>query len=287
MDTTTTNLYQKIKEETFFKVSASGNDFIVLLNLDGKVSPEEGKVLAQRLCRPKFSVSADGFIMIERPVNPQAQVAWKFFNADGSVAEMCGNGARSCARLLAELKLVPSFFYLETLAGLIFCEVKGDRVKVALGPPKDLNLRLVLKTEYDLYLAHFVNTGVPHAVLFWEDIESAPVEKIGPLIRYHESFKPAGTNVNFVEVVKDQDRAYLKVRTYERGVEGETLACGTGASASAYVSVKLGLLSFPVQVLTRGGEVLIIDYDSEKETLYLEGEARLIGKFQIFQDALK
>ncbi len=287
MDATTTQLYQRIKEETFFKVSASGNDFIVLLNLDGKVSHEEGKILARRLCRPKFSVSADGFILIERPENPMAQVAWRFYNADGSVAEMCGNGARSCARLLAALNLVPNPFYLETLAGLIFCEVRGDRVKVALGTPRDLNLRLVLKTEHDLYLAHFVNTGVPHAILFWEDIESAPVEKIGPVIRYHESFKPAGTNVNFVEVVKDQDRVFLKVRTYERGVEGETLACGTGASASAYVSFKLGLVSFPVQVLTRGGEELIIDYDSERETLYLEGEARLIGKFQIFEDALR
>lgn len=287
MDLELNTLYSKLKEDSFFKVCAGGNDFIVYLDFEGKISPEEGKLLAQRLCRSKFSVSADGFIIIERANNPHAQVAWRFYNSDGSLAEMCGNGARAVARLLHYLNLVSNPFYLETLAGLIFCEVKGERVKVALGRPRDLKLNLALKTDYDLYLVHFVNTGVPHAVLFWEDIESAPVEKIGPLIRYHEAFKPGGTNVNFVELVKDLEGSYLKVRTYERGVEGETLACGTGASASAYVSYQLGLLSFPVKVHTRGGEILIIDFDSEKEILFLEGETRLLFKFQILEEALK
>ncbi|MEZ0343283.1 MAG: diaminopimelate epimerase [Caldimicrobium sp.] len=287
MDTETNTLYQKIKNENFFKVCASGNDFIVLLNIEKKVTPEEGVILAKKLCRPKFSISADGFIMVEAPTNPQAQVAWRFYNADGSMAEMCGNGARACARLIYNLNLVPQSFYLETFAGLIFCEVKGERVKVALGKPRDLNLNLTLKTDHDIYLAHFVNTGVPHVVLFWEDVDTAPVEKIGPIIRYHDEFKPAGTNVNFVEVFKEEKKTYLKVRTYERGVEGETLACGTGASASAYIASSLGLINFPVEVHTKGGEVLTIDFDEEKEILFLEGEARLIGKFQIFEDALK
>lgn len=287
MDTDTNTLYRKIKEENFFKVCASGNDFIVLLNLEKRVTPEEGKVLSQKLCRSKFSLSADGFIMVETPNNSQAHVAWRFYNSDGSVAEMCGNGARACAKLLYKLNLVPQSFYLETLAGLIFCEVKGDRVKVALGKPRDLNLNLALKTDHDIYLVHFVNSGVPHVVLFWEDIETAPVEKIAPKIRYHEMFKPAGTNVNFVEIFRKDGKTYLKVRTYERGVEGETLACGTGASASAYIASKLGLINFPVEVHTKGGEVLTIEYNPEREILFLEGEALLIGKIQIFEDALK
>ncbi len=287
MNSETDTLFQKLKDKTLYKVCASGNDFIILLNLEREISPEEGSLLAKRLCRQKFSVSADGFIMVEPPKNPLASVSWCFFNADGSVAEMCGNGARSCARLLYELKLVPSSFYLETLAGLIHCEIKGGRVKVALGRPKDLKLNFILKTERDIYLVHFVNTGVPHLVLFWEDIEEAPVEKLGPILRFHEFFKPAGTNVNFVGILRENDKNFLKVRTYERGVEAETLACGTGASASAYVAAKLGLVNFPVKVLTRGGETLIIDLDPESETLYLEGEARLVFRFQIFEDALK
>jgi diaminopimelate epimerase len=287
MDTEIKTFYQKLKEDFFFKVCASGNDFIIYLNFNGKISPEEGVILAKKLCRSKFSVSADGFILIEKSENPMAHVAWRFYNSDGSIAEMCGNGARACARLLYTLGLVPETFYLETLAGLIHCEIKDKRVKVALGKPKDLELNITLKTEYDIFLAHFVNTGVPHVVLFWEDIESAPVEKIGPIIRFHEKFKPAGTNVNFVEVVRGEKETFIKVRTYERGVEAETLACGTGASAAAYISSKLGLLSLPVNVHTRSGEILTIDYDEEKETLYLEGEALSLFKFQIFEDALK
>jgi len=286
MDTDTHTLYQKIKEETLYKVSASGNDFIVLLNFDQKFSLEEGKVLAQRLSRPKFSVSADGFIMLENPTHPKAKVKWNFYNADGSLAEMCGNGARAVSRLLAELKLVESPFYLETLAGLIRAEIKGKRVKISLGRPTELKLNLTLKTDYDLYLVHFVNTGVPHAVLFWENLEEAPVEKLGPLIRYHEAFKPRGTNVNFVQPSEKDKRKRLLVRTFERGVEGETLACGTGATASAYISYKLGLVDFPVEVLTRGGEVLTIDFDSEEEVLFLEGDTSYVFKFHIFEDAL-
>jgi len=278
-------LYEKLKDKTFYKVSASGNDFIILLNFDNSISLEEGRVLAQRLCRPKFSVSADGFILLENPDDSKAQVKWIFFNSDGSLAEMCGNGARAVGRLLSELKLLYPSFFLETLAGLIHIEVKGKRVKVSLGKARDLKLNLTLKSDYDLYLIHFVNTGVPHAVIFWEEVDFAPVEKIGPLIRYHEAFKPSGTNVNFVEIVNTGEKSFLKIRTYERGVEGETLACGTGATASAYITYKLGLMQFPIEVLTRGGEILIIDMDKD-ETLYLEGDTKYLFEFKIFEDAL-
>jgi diaminopimelate epimerase (EC 5.1.1.7) len=226
MDENLDHLFQKIKDQTFYKLSASGNDFIIFLNFEGKITLEEGKILAKKLCRPKFSISADGLILLEKPSISSASFSWKFFNSDGSEAEMCGNGARCVARLVEDLGLFKSPFYFETKAGLIYAEVKGERVKVALTSPIDLKLNLVIRTDYDWFMAHFVNTGVPHVVIFWDDIESAPVEKIGPKIRYHEIFKPAGTNVNFVELVEG-DKKYLKIRTYERGVEAETLACGT------------------------------------------------------------
>ncbi|MCS7199376.1 MAG: diaminopimelate epimerase [Caldimicrobium sp.] len=280
-------LWNKIKDDHFYKVSASGNDFIVYLNLEEKITLSEGKYLAQKLCRPKFSLSADGFILIEPAKRREAHVAWRFYNADGSSAEMCGNGARAVARLLNYLGLVPNPFYLETLAGIIYAEVIGNRVKITLSNPKDLALNLTIRTDYDWYLAHFVNTGVPHVVLFWDKVEEAPVDKIGPKIRYHEDFKPAGTNVNFAEIFTQDGEKMLKVRTYERGVEGETLACGTGASACAYIAYKLDLLKPPIKVLTKGGEILEIDIDQEREIIYLEGETLLLCKMHVFEDAFK
>jgi len=279
------NLFSKLKDKTLYKLSASGNDFIFLLNLDKEIDADvEGPSLAKALCRPKFSVSADGFILVEKASSPEAQFSWRFFNSDGSEAEMCGNGARCFARLLFELGLCDKTLSFETKAGLIKAEVKGKRVKVKLTTPKDLKLNLAVKTEHDIYLAHFVNTGVPHLVLFWEDVSQAPVEKLGRTLRYHEMFAPAGTNVNFVELGEEDGKRYLKVRTYERGIEAETLACGTGASASAYVALKLGLIEGEVPVLTKGGEWLTIAL--EGEDLFLEGDTKFLFSFQIFEDAL-
>jgi len=278
-------LISKLKDKIFYKLSASGNDFIFLLNLDREIDADtEGPTLAKALCRPKFSVSADGFILVEKASSPEANFSWRFFNSDGSEAEMCGNGARCFARLLYELGLCDKIMSFQTKAGIIKAEVKGKRVKVKLTTPKDLKLNLAVKTEHDIYLAHFVNTGVPHLVLFWEDVSQAPVEKLGGILRYHEMFAPAGTNVNFVELCKDEGQSYLKVRTYERGVEAETLACGTGASASAYIALKLGLISGEVPVLTKGGEWLIITL--EGNDLFLEGDTRYLFSFKIFEDAL-
>jgi diaminopimelate epimerase len=285
MDENLDHLFQKIKDQTFYKLSASGNDFIIFLNFEGKITLEEGKILAKKLCRPKFSISADGLILLEKPSISSASFSWKFFNSDGSEAEMCGNGARCVARLVEDLGLFKSPFYFETKAGLIYAEVKGERVKVALTSPIDLKLNLVIRTDYDWFMAHFVNTGVPHVVIFWDNIESAPVEKIGPKIRYHEIFKPAGTNVNFVELVEG-DKKYLKIRTYERGVEAETLACGTGASASAYVSYKLGLVDKKVDLLTKSGEILTVYIEDEGNKIYLEGDTRFVFEGRIKKEAI-
>jgi diaminopimelate epimerase len=285
MDENLDHLFQKIKDQTFYKLSASGNDFIIFLNFEGKITLEEGKILAKKLCRPKFSISADGLILLEKPSISSASFSWKFFNSDGSEAEMCGNGARCVARLVEDLGLFKSPFYFETKAGLIYAEVKGERVKVALTSPIDLKLNLVIRTDYDWFMAHFVNTGVPHVVIFWDNIESAPVEKIGPKIRYHEIFKPAGTNVNFVELVEG-DKKYLKIRTYERGVEAETLACGTGASASAYVSYKLGLVDKKVDLLTKSGEILTVYIEDEENKIYLEGDTRFVFEGRIKKEAI-
>jgi len=191
------------------------------------------------------------------------------------------------SRLVTELGLFESPFYFETKAGLIYAEVKGKKVKVALTSPKDLKLNKVLRTDYDWFLIHFVNTGVPHVVLFWEDIENAPVEKLGSKIRFHEEFLPEGTNVNFVSVQSDNT---LRIRTYERGVEAETLACGTGSCAAAYISYVLGLVKSPVKVLTQGGEELTVYIDKSGNSevkLYLEGLTIFAYSGTLKEDALK
>ncbi len=283
----TDTLIQKFIGLEFFKLCASGNDFIVIFNFDGKISPEEGSFLARKLCRNKFSVSADGLILLEKAHSEKASFAWRFFNSDGGEAEMCGNGARCVSRLVVEKGLFKSPFYFETKAGLIYSEVKGKRVKVALTDPKDLHLNFVIRTEYEWFMAHFVNTGVPHVVIFWENLDNLPIEEIAPEIRYHEMFAPAGTNVNFVSIVRDGPRAYLRIRTYERGVEAETLACGTGSAAAAYISYKLGLLSSPIEVLTKGGEILKVYIEGREEKLFLEGDTLFVFEGKIKEDALK
>ncbi len=278
---------KKFENLTFYKLSASGNDFIVILNFDEKINFSEAKFLAQKLCRSKFSVSADGLILLETPRSSEASFSWKFFNADGSEAEMCGNGARCVARLVTELGLFKSPFYFETKSGLVWAKVKNSQVKIALTSPKDLTLNLEIETSLGKYKAHFVNTGVPHVVIFLDKVglENLPVEKLAPEIRFHERFKPSGTNVNFVAVLQDD---FIKVRTYERGVEAETLACGTGVSASAYIAYKLGLVKDPeVKVLTKGGEILKVYIDLKENNLYLEGETLFIFEGKIKIDALR
>ncbi len=270
-----------MREIFFVKMQASGNDFILIKNFDGRIPPSEGPELARRLCRRRVSVGADGLILIEPPKNPRNAFSWRFFNADGSEAEMCGNGGRCAARFAVEEGISGPRLTFETLAGEIRAEVYGQRVKVELTPPRDLRLDLALSLSGESLRVHFVNTGVPHAVVLVEDLEGVAVEELGRKIRFHESFAPAGANVNFVKVLPGGG---LSVRTYERGVEGETLACGTGASAAAYVAVKLGLVSPPVSVRTRGGEVLRVYL--EEERIFLEGETRRIYRAFLHPEAL-
>ncbi|OAQ21501.1 diaminopimelate epimerase [Thermosulfurimonas dismutans] len=265
----------------FLKMQASGNDFILINNFAGRIAAHEGPELAWKLCRRRLSVGADGLILIEPPKKVGNAFAWRFYNADGSEAEMCGNGGRCAARFAVEEGLAKSPLVFETLAGEIRAEVSGSRVKVELTTPKDLKLGLELPLEEKSLEAHFVNTGVPHTVILVEDLEGVPVRELGRKIRYHEMFLPAGTNVNFVKV---EPEGRLSIRTYERGVEDETLACGTGASAAALIAERLGLVRSPVPVKTRGGEVLIIHLEGERVSL--EGEARKIYRGYLYPEAL-
>ncbi|MGQ9744424.1 MAG: diaminopimelate decarboxylase [Dissulfurimicrobium sp.] len=257
----------------FKKMHGSGNDFILIDNRTSLINGEKASELARCLCRRKFSAGADGLILIEH--SEIADFKWRFFNADGSEAEMCGNGGRCAARFAVIAGIAGPKLSFETKTGLIHAEVNGTMVKLELPPPSGMELDILLNMEGRDIVAHFINTGVPHTIVFEDDLERCDVTGIGRIIRFHEYFKPAGTNVNFIKVVGRD----VLIRTYERGVEGETLACGTGAVAGAIIaSVKAGLSS-PVWMKTRGGEILKVYFDLSDgvaKQVFLEGEAVLV-----------
>lgn len=260
----------------FSKLQGSGNDFVLIDNRDGKVYKfieKKGlrlKDFVVKVCALHTGVGADGLILIEEPEDPSNHFKWQFFNSDGSVAEMCGNGSRCAVRFAYEMGIVGEEVRFETLAGVIKAWVLegGKRVKVQLTKPHGYR-EVSLEVDGKLIKGSFINTGVPHFVAVVENLKELDVVKLGRAIRFHKEFEPKGTNVNFIE--KLSERA-IAIRTYERGVEGETLACGTGATASAIVAYTKGLVrEKPVEVHTKGGEVLRIDFDQEVKEVFLEG----------------
>jgi len=255
----------------FSKLSGSGNDFILVDNRDGRIPQEKLSSTARALCRRKFSVGADGFIALEDA--EKADFRWRFYNADGSSAEMCGNGGRCAARFAAARGIAGERLCFETLAGVIRAEVRGSRVKLQLPPPGALDPDREIPLEGGAVRASCLNTGVPHAVIRVDDLEAVDVDGLGRRIRLHPAFAPAGTNVDFIHRLEG---ARIAMRTYERGVEGETLACGTGAVAAACIASHAWSLASPVDVLTRGGEVLTVHFTPAPEAggfrdLFLEG----------------
>jgi diaminopimelate epimerase len=267
-------------ELEFSKMSASGNDFIVIDNRDGKVNErfQDLNEFVKKICRMHHSVGADGVILIEN--SAEYDFRWRFFNADGSEAEMCGNGGRCAARFAYLNGIAKQRMAFETVAGIIKAEVHGPKVKLQLTKPVDLKLDYSVCLEDKEVFVSSVNTGVPHAVLLVSDIDHVPVEDLGRMIRHHKIFGEKGTNVNFVEIV---DKKNVKVRTYERGVEGETYACGTGSVASAVILTEKSLVKNPVNIHTRGGEVLKIYIDGD---VYLEGNAKIIYVGNLHEEAL-
>jgi len=269
----------------FVKMTGCGNDFIIIDNRKKILDADKLGDLVQKVCAHKVSAGADGLILIEP--SEKVNFKWRFFNSDGSVGEMCGNGARCAARFAVLKGIAPAKMAFETLAGIIEAEVAGRQIKVLMPAPTGLKLGIDVPIDGRTHPMHFLNTGVPHAVEFVEDAASVAVKDLGRKVRFHAQFQPAGTNANFVRVV---DRKHIKVRTYERGVEDETLACGTGAVASALIAAKKGLVDSPVEVQTSGGEILNIYFQPKGEgfdRVFLEGDARLVYEGELWDEAYK
>ena len=268
----------------FWKMSGSGNDFIIIDNRDGKVPESEMGRLVERACRRRESVGADGLIFVTK--SDQYDFAWRYFNADGGEVEMCGNGSRCVARFAFSKGIAGDKMTFETLAGPISAEVRDRTVKVLMPQPSNLQLDLDLIKEPSWVTVDSINTGVPHVVLQVEDLEGHPVVDEGRMLRYHALFSPQGTNANFIRV---QGPDFIEIRTYERGVEDETLACGTGAMASVLVSSVRGMVTSPVRVKTSGGEELIIHFEKEDrgfKRVWLEGSTTLVYQAHLHEEAL-
>ena len=269
----------------FVKMTGCGNDFIIIDNRKRILEADKLGDFVRKVCAPKLSAGADGMVLIEP--SKKANFKWRFFNSDGSVGEMCGNAARCVARFAVLKGIAPPKMAFETLAGIIEAEVAGRQIKVLMVPPTGLKLDLDVPIDGQALQMHFVNTGVPHVVRFVDNAASVSVKDLGKKIRFHSQFQPAGTNADFVEVL---DRKNIKCRTYERGVEDETLACGTGAVASALIAAKKGLVDSPVEVQTSGGEILKIYFQPKGEgfeRVFLEGDARVVYEGELWEEAYK
>ncbi len=242
----------------FTKMNGAGNDFVLLEDRAGKMKLDRRQIA--RICDRHAGVGADGLIVLRPCASGRADWAWDFYNNDGGNAEMCGNGARCFARFAQRLTGAQSGLTFETRAGIITASFQGQRVTVSLTPPRDLRLNQTIDLRGGTTAVHSVDTGVPHAVMYVPDADQAMVQSLGAEVRGHAHFGPRGTNVNFVQLGGGNA---IRVRTYERGVEGETLACGTGVTASALISAELHGLTLPVRVQVRGGDVLEVSFEKQ------------------------
>ncbi|MFH1836961.1 MAG: diaminopimelate epimerase [Candidatus Omnitrophota bacterium] len=258
----------------FTKAVASGNDFIVIDNMNGELDARDidYSEIAKELCPRRLSIGADGLLVLER--SRKADLRMRTINPDGSEVDMCGNGAR-CAALYASIRNMWEDLTIETGAGIISAEIKGKNVKLKMSDPKDLRMDISLGVGQSLMTVHYINTGVPHAVHLVNDIETYDVEGMGRKIRQHNIFSPEGTNADFAGKRAD---GKMMVRTYERGVEEETLACGTGTVATAIIMGLLDQAQSPVSLLTKSGEILKVYFQisgKKIDNVYLEGEANI------------
>ncbi|MBK1882963.1 diaminopimelate epimerase [Luteolibacter pohnpeiensis] len=240
----------------FYKMNGAGNDFIVIDNRDLSNNLDTDTIAA--LCDRHRGIGADGLLAVE-PAENGADYKFRYYNADGGEAEMCGNGARCFGRFTSHLtEEMPEKVSFETIAGTLDAVMIGDDVRIAMSTPKDLQLNLPISIDDLDAKMHFINTGVPHVVSFVESLDELDVFNHGRDIRQHSHFAPAGTNANFAKVLAPD---HIAIRTYERGVEDETLACGTGMVACALVHHLLTGAPSPIKVDVEGGDTLEIGFE--------------------------
>jgi diaminopimelate epimerase len=238
----------------FTKMNGAGNDFVMIDNRAGEVRLQPEQIV--RICDRHRGIGADGILLLENGSNG-ADFRMRYYNRDGGEAEMCGNGARCFARFANKVAGAPEKVSFQTPAGLIRGELHGESVTLQMSEPKDLRLGLEIVANGAKENVHFINSGVPHVVVPVGKVEDVDVRKRGKALRRHERFSPAGANVNFIEKASAQK---ILLRTYERGVEDETLACGTGVVASALIFAATEKVDGPISVTVRSGSELRVGF---------------------------
>jgi len=260
----------------FQKYSGSGNDFILMDFRDGAKAPSPKSIRA--MCARRTGIGADGLILLKKEMNLDFKMV--YFNSDGYEADMCGNGGR-CIALFAYKNGIcrkkHMVFRSRRAVHNVFIKDSGI-VKLQLMEPHSFRSEIIVKSGKEKFKGEFINTGVPHFVIPVQEIENVDVEFHGKNIRNSSEFSPSGANVNFI--MKKNGKVYI--RTYERGVEGETLACGTGSVASAITAARIYGIKAPVKMLTRSGELLTVDFDKELKEVYLEGKVTPVYKGEMF-----
>jgi diaminopimelate epimerase len=267
----------------FFKMSAAGNDFILFDNRALQLPADRFKPLARHACTRALSVGADGVILLEASV--KADVRARFLNPDGEPT-FCGNGARCAARLAYLQGWAPARMVVETDRGLHRAEVSGSTVTFEMPDPHGFE-RIEVTALGRSWRGAFVDTGVPHFVAIEAGLPTGPIDAAGAALRSHPRFGPAGANVNFVA---PRAEGGFAIRTFERGVEAETLACGTGAVAAALAIAAEGHIRPPIVLRTRSGADVAVRFEGPAENatgVRLEGEARLIYVAQLSDEALE
>ena len=270
-------------EVPFTKLSGAGNDFVAVDNTRGQLQVD-WSAFAKAVCERHYGVGADGLLVLAP--SRRADFTMLYYNADGSSGGMCGNGGRCCVLFARQNGIEHDDISFEALGYIYRATFTGDGIRVAMKNPERIRRGILVRATAGRFLCHAVNTGSPHVVTFVDDLESVDVITTGRELRGHSEFMPEGTNVNFVKVVgKDT----IAIRTYERGVEAETLACGTGSIASAAIAaIERGAPS-PVTVLTRSGEILRVGFTFDGQSLTsisLEGHAHIIFSSNILYNRI-
>ena len=276
---------QRAASVEFAKMAGGGNDFIVIDNRDEGIA--DGSMLAFTLCTRRLSVGADGLILVEN--SSRADVRMIYFNADGSRGEFCGNGTRCVARFALLNEMAGPAMTIETDSGVVPAAVGDDGlVTIAVMAPGRVALERPLEVESEgIVRGSSLRVGVPHYVIIEDrdDFWNREIRGLGRAIRQHRELQPEGTNVNFVRV---RSRKAIEVRTYERGVEDETLACGSGVVASVSVNALKGLVDSPVTVLTRSGISFTVSFATGSDGLSdmkLAGDARVVYRSRLTEES--
>jgi diaminopimelate epimerase len=270
----------------FTKMSGVGNDFIIVDNHAGILKDIGPNEFARRVCTRRMSLGGDELILIEPPTSG-GDFFMRTINPDGTEVKMCGNASRCVARYAHARGIAEARMTIETPGGPVYAWVEADEVRVKLQLTSPIALDHALIAHGERYVAHTVHvSGAPHAVVYMDDVAGASgdtIHRLGAAIRHHAEF-PQGINVNFVQVV---DRHTLCQRTFERGVEGETLACGTGAVASSVISARLRHVVSPVRLRVLGGD-LSVSFERHEDgfgELFLGGGARFVAEGMLHPEA--